>query len=131
MIQWHRWAAESDEREAQGRRELREEERRMAREAQRQAQLDPVAWDQWFSDCLQRHLPQHLQPLAEAVADATTALVDELQQQAATREKLLEQHRAEISSLKLECAKLHNLVSELRSGHTLGGASDVPMRSVN
>jgi hypothetical protein len=131
MIAWRQAAAEADAREAQGRRELREGERRMAREAQRQARLDPAAWEQWFVDRLQRHLPQHLMPLAEAVATSTNAIVDQLNGQAAEREKLLRQYREEIRDLKLECAKLGNLVSELRTNHALGAAPDMLARSVN
>jgi hypothetical protein len=53
LARWRAEAAQLDRQAEQGRRELKAEEERIAREAQ---QCSPQAWDAWFIAQLQNHL---------------------------------------------------------------------------
>jgi hypothetical protein len=79
-------------------------------------------WEQWFSDALKRHLPAHLAPAIEAIAECTNELIAELLKQAERREKLLRQHREEIHELRLETARPGSQLAELKTNQVLDAA---------
>ena len=99
-------------------RERAERERRRANE-QREQQLDPEAWDAWFAERLKTHLPAHLMPVVQGMAEfaeTSGSALEELREQARERTALMLKFREEVRELKLEVARLNSLVAELNSG---------------
>jgi hypothetical protein len=82
MIRWRQQAAEQEALEERGKREIRAEEQRRTRAAQRQQQaLDPHEWDAWFVAKLGEYLLPALEPVLTAVAEQTAKMLqDELRE---------------------------------------------------
>jgi hypothetical protein len=127
MIEWRRSAAEFAAREEEGRRELRAGERRMAREAQLNANTLEIA----FVDLLARHLPARLAPIVQEIADGVVAAVDALHVRQIEREEALRKMRDEVCDLKIELAKLATRLAEMQTDRVLAAMPSSTMRTVN
>src|SRR5262249_20452574 len=74
LERWRAQSARLEEKYKQGALAVREEEAQRRREAE----ANPLLWDEWFQQQLRRHLPRLLDPSLEGVALGVGELVAEL-----------------------------------------------------
>lgn len=107
----------------------REAEQRMLREAQ---SCSSEAWSHWFISELRRHLPAHLEPSFEGIAEGIGGLYAELRRRIDAQDKLLDQQRDDIRALKIENARLAIKLAELQTDKVLNAMPTAStMRAVN
>jgi hypothetical protein len=116
LTKWRQQAAQFEAEARQGQQQLRDEEARIMREAQ---SCSPEAWESWFVAMLRRHLPAHVEPSFEGVAEGVGELIAQLRHQLDARDKILDQQRKDITELKIECARLAVKISEVQTDKVL------------
>jgi hypothetical protein len=124
------WRADAEQFERACEAETRARRRR-EREGLAQAQFNANTFENAFVDALAKHLPSHLVPIVQEIADSVVACVDALREQQIEREAELRRMRDEVCGLKIELARLATTLAELRTDRALGAMPGASMRTVN